>query len=893
VRRLETLHTLMTAVAALAIGAALSPAVAQNARPAPQPPTQPLALADSRQVDPAAAAAAVLAAQPQDAGPAVRSTRTSANNRRPATGEPIVLALDNVAVTDTIRLIVQITGKVVMPIGAGRTGTLSQKTITVITDKAVPPDQALDLLFQAYRLNGVGVVESPDVIILFDLLTPNNVPPPVLGPDVNVMEQQDLGALVVKVFRLVYTSADTILSSLENRRPDHVVLVADQNTNQLIVYGDIQYCQHVHELVRRLDVRSEIGKWRNFKLKFADAGAITNNILDLFEGSGQTGGTRATTSQAQQRAQQARQQAQQGARAPGTEGGIRIELRVTTVVQQNSITVFGDPSTVDQISELIEKYWDQPISPTVTRLYDLKYVDPIKVRDLLQSLLEQGSSRPGAQRPGVAGAAPRPTTGAGAAGSAGQAVEGIYRIEAYPDSNRLIVIAKTEESFRFLDPFIRDIDHPLDPGLPVVISLKHADALETTEVVNALLAEAGGRASITGRQQGLSMRADTASPFASDGTGTGGTTPGAENQQQAGRIEFPWQNARPRDDQTEVSALIGKVRLVPVFRQNAVAVLAPPEIRHAVVKLIAEDFDRPGRQVLIKAVIAEVRLTDALSLGIRFSSDSSIANSGRPDNSIFGFASASGTENNLGDLFDTSVLEVGADINIFIQALAQENRIRILQQPRIFTADNQEAQFFDGQDIPFITNSNINNVGGGLTQSFDYKAVGVRLNVRPRITIHRDVDMQVNLELSSIVAGQTLFGGAIVDRRETTSSIIVQNGQTIVLSGILRDQESVIKRKLPFLGDIPLLGELFSSRDNETVRTELVAFITPIVVDNPAENDGNFNEFERQNLRDNLSESLRLQRKRIEDAEYIRSRILPNENPPAGEPLVAPDQPKP
>ena len=107
-------------------------------------------------------------------------------------------------------------------------------------------------------------------------------------------------------------------------------------------------------------------------------------------------------------------------------------------------------------------------------------------------------------------------------------------------------------------------------------------------------------------------------------------------------------------------------------------------------------------------------------------------------------------------------------------------------------------------------------VGGWI---LDYREVGVPLNVRPNITTEGNVDLEINLELSNIVPGEILFGGFIFDRRETTTKVSVKNGQTIVLSGILRDEESEITRKVPFFGDIPLLGWLFTSRDKETTRT--------------------------------------------------------------------------
>jgi general secretion pathway protein D len=254
---------------------------------------------------------------------------------------------------------------------------------------------------------------------------------------------------------------------------------------------------------------------------------------------------------------------------------------------------------------------------------------------------------------------------------------------------------------------------------------------------------------------------------------------------------------------------------------------------------------------MISVILAEIELGDDFNLGIRLSSSDNIASLANPDFAVTGGGAFTASEDQVfGSLFDTSVLDVNFDINFALQALAQETNLRVIQQPVIFTADNQEAFFFDGQDIPFITQTTINSQGNP-TDSFEYREVGVILNVRPRITVKRDVDMELSLELSSVVPGQTLFGGAIIDKRETSTHVIVENGQTIVLSGILREEESTIVRKVPFFGDIPLLGELFKSRENSTTTAELLAFITPRVVDNPHEmDDAAFQQEFRQRLED-------------------------------------------
>jgi len=194
------------------------------------------------------------------------------------------------------------------------------------------------------------------------------------------------------------------------------------------------------------------------------------------------------------------------------------------------------------------------------------------------------------------------------------------------------------------------------------------------------------------------------------------------------------------------------------------------------------------------------------------------------------------------------VLNVGVDLNAVLQALNERTNVSILSRPIVFTSDNQEAEFFDGQDIPFITNAQTTDTGG-TTQGFEYRAVGIQLRVRPRLTPNRDVDLRVNIELSSVAPGQNAQSGqVVVDRRETTTQLIVRSGQTLVISGILRNEDSDVVRKVPLLGDIPLLGWLFRSRESSVNTTEQLIFITPIVVENGDEADA-INESYRERLR--------------------------------------------
>lgn len=756
----------------------------------------------------------------------VQPVRDEANGpvgRRPLTGEPTVLAFKQVTVERLIDFIVQATGKVVIP-----QQDIMSRRITVMNDQPIPREQALDLIFQALAQNGVGVVESETTITLRDIAEITRQDVPVIGPNVSTLARSDLGTLVQKVFALRHSTAKVMGDIIKNAVPDTTKLTVDEESNQVAVMGPIALVQRVERLLNSLDRPSAAAlQAATFRLRFADAEAVKANIEELF-GSG---------SAARRRQQDGRQQQQQQPvfRFPG-QGGEQAttatsdEVRVTANTQQNSITVVADPAVLEQIRTQIEQHWDLalPEEAVVPKVYDLQHSDPVKVRDLLEGLFGRAS-------------AARPATGGqggqggqqGAASGTSQGVgrlAGQFSFQAIPDAGRLVVVAKSIDNIAVIDKIIADLDQPQTAGLPTIIELKHASAEDVAEQLNALLAQDGTLAQIRRSASGLSGSSSNISPFSDTAATTTTAATGDENDPQL--LSFWWQRSRTPTDRRASSNLIGQLRIVPVWRQNALMIAAPPEYRESVIGLV-DMLDKPGRQVLIAAVVVETSAENALQLGLRWSSQQ--INPTSPDNSISIGGNASGQRNNWAtSLFDTSVLNANVNLNLLLQALAQKQSVNILSEPKVFTADNQEAEFFDGQDVLVPTASQTADTGA-VTQTFDYRAVGIQLRARPRITVQGDVDLRVNLQVSSIAPGLGANGGFIFDRRQTTTQLIVRDRQTIVISGILRRSDADIVRKIPLLGDIPLLGHLFRSREKSQVTSELLVFITPIVVNNTNE----------------------------------------------------------
>ena len=141
--------------------------------------------------------------------------------------------------------------------------------------------------------------------------------------------------------------------------------------------------------------------------------------------------------------------------------------------------------------------------------------------------------------------------------------------------------------------------------------------------------------------------------------------------------------------------------------------------------------------------------------------------------------------------------------------------------------------------------------------------------------------MEIEILLSNVNGNSPLGAGGnpVIDRRQTNTTVTVKNGQTIVISGIRQETEGRKERKVPILGDIPILDLLFSSESEDTVVSELVVFITPIVVDNPDENDINFNEIDRrrlEQLRDPIGERSRTLKQKL-DGDFRNDPLKPSD----------------
>lgn len=505
----------------------------------------------------------------------------------------------------------------------------------------------------------------------------------------------------------------------------------------------------------------------------------------------------------------------------------RDKITATADSRNNSVTVVASPEKLGRIKAQIE-IWDQPLDMDDVEplIYTLKYAEPEATAELLNELFNEKQDSSDSFRRWWYSDWDDDSSAKSPVGR----LFGQFRIEAYPETGKLVIFSNSKENYKVIQKMIEQIDQPQISDLPLIIELKFADAETLAEQLNALLNAPGTKASILrrGRIDSFEGLTEFTSPYSQSG---GQQQPSNNQQDEESRrvMEFWWQQ-RPGEIRTkQPSNLVGKVRIVPNIEQNLLIVAAPEEYALAIKEFVAR-LDKPGYQVLVKATIVEITHDDSTSLGYRFSTDPTVFTSGDPlitEHALRGLFQYD-FEDNWGR---QHTVTFDMDVNNLLNLLRKITNLKIKSTPNIFTADNVEGEFFDGQDVPFLSSTRLLGETANRDVSYDYFPVGIRLRVRPHITEKRNIALTVNLIVSEIQPGRELFGGAvIVNRRETNTRVFLEDGQTFLISGILREEDREINRRIPGLGDIPLLGELFKHREIVKANTELMIFLTPYVI---------------------------------------------------------------
>ena len=405
------------------------------------------------------------------------------------------------------------------------------------------------------------------------------------------------------------------------------------------------------------------------------------------------------------------------------------------------------------------------------------------------------------------------------------------------------------ETLETIDGLVKKLDSdPIQDTSFFIYPLKNAKAQNLQSVLNGFFGNStSGSTSGTNTNRSNNFQplgTSSIGGFGNSGSGSSGRTgnTGSRNTSALGST-LGGNNSRNSGLASSVSGLakansdlVGQVYVVAEPDTNSLLITTSSKYQTRVKDMIAQ-LDRDVPQVLIKVLVAEVTHTDSSDIGIEYSIlNKRPSGNGATGGSDMAIASAISNAVATGTPGGLVASVVESNFTMALKALATNGKLDVLSRPSILASDNQLASILVGQSVPFITSSNITS-NGNVVNSVTYQDVGIILNVTPHINPDGLVIMDVAPEISQVSSQTvTIQEGVkvpVIDKRSAQSRVAIKDGQTIIIGGLMQDRVTDTVSKIPLLGDIPWLGELFKSTTKKKEKTELLIFLTPLVARQP------------------------------------------------------------
>ncbi len=629
----------------------------------------------------------------------------------------------------------------------------------------------------------------------------------------------------IRTFRLQYASAEDVADTLqevitgeneENRRRmdswdrarlrnwereqgiDQHGIVGDVNVspnarlNIIVVSSDPRNFSIIEKVIQELDQAETQEEIKLYFLKFADAETLVPNLQDLFEGG--------STGQDRDRPWWDRRD-----REPSENAGFGVqgEVHLVADIRLNAIMISTSSQNFETIDALIQKLdVNMPDQEWGTRMYKLRYADAENIAAIINNVYQGGSGNqdfffflPRNNRNQTQGS-----------------LAGNVTAEPYPTLNAIIISTATQRNFELITQFIESMDTPTPEGqkeITTTIRLEYADATQLETVLQQVW----------------------------EGDGDGGFS--IRRFFQSGGMQ----------QQQDINSLSGKVTIFADEDTNSLIITTRqrylPDVEALIKKL---DFVRG--QVWIDIQILEVTLDETTKLGIELTAQ---------ENKIFGVSPVPGNpligelDSQLGLDQEISGFNLGLatkEYMALLHTLMRENKVQTLSTPSLLTRDSRAATWSSGRRIPYLQSVDTTSIlGEAVSQPlFNYDfidpPVGINISLTPYIAKSQageDGKRTIGLDITNISASNfiefTDFNAPITDDNSISVYIDIEDGQQIVVGGIIRKKQKQVENKLPILGDIPLLGRLFKSTETAIEDAEIVIIITPHIVDIKNPND--------------------------------------------------------
>ena len=393
--------------------------------------------------------------------------------------------------------------------------------------------------------------------------------------------------------------------------------------------------------------------------------------------------------------------------------------------------------------------------------------------------------------------------------------------------NAILAISHQSRYLKDIEQWIMRLDraNSANGGGVNVYKVQHVDAVELANTLNDIFGN--------GSSSQSSSRRDKSPKLANDKKAGELTNKSSDIKSSfETKKNTPQRSVSSGNSDTKV-ANVGDVRIVADEANNSLIIVATAQ-EYEIIRPIVNQLDVMPLQVLVDATIVEVTLTDNLKYGIQWYFNHSNGGQNIIESNDLGALAAGAATGGFGYSF----LSKSGDIKAVLNAEASNNNVNVISSPSLMVLNNQEASIQVGKEISLMTGSlgslnNTNTTGSTSNNVFSQqqqRKTGVKLKIKPRVNANGLVTMEVTQSVEDPGAIPANGTNPSILTREINSSVAVQSGETIVLGGLIKDNNTDDNNGLPLLHDIPILGTLFGSKTRTKDKTELVVLITPRVV---------------------------------------------------------------
>ncbi len=465
---------------------------------------------------------------------------------------------------------------------------------------------------------------------------------------------------------------------------------------------------------------------------------------------------------------------------------------------------------------------------------------------------------------------------------------GVIRFQPISRMNAVLVVTKNPKFLERATQWVQRLDRSDTSGTTVrVYRLKYANARQVAKILNEIFLTQGAGQSIgdspasqiapgTNAAQSRLDSLNTASA-GSDGSTTGGSATGvgsalsrapaqggAARGAAAGPISAAFENFEQKDrDANPSSSIVStdrqqrgvfqNVRITPDNADNSIVVYSNQE-DYRIIERSLRELDRPRLQVAIDATVAEVTLTDALQFGVQyFFSNNKSSSFGLQTAAVAPGAATAAVAPGTTGVDVTGAVQAavqpflqgvlpGANLllgsqaqpKVILSALSTLTDVKVLSAPSVVVVDNEPALLQVGDEVPISTGSAtiLSNSNNPVVNTIEMRNTGVILKVLPHVYANGTIQLEIEQEISNVVNSNQPTLTPTISQRRVHSTIAVTSGQTVLLGGLISDQDQRTKSGIPFLNDIDVIGNLFGTKSSQKQRTEIIMFIRPHVIRN-------------------------------------------------------------